>query len=574
MNRPWIRTTVVLVIFAVTFLALVVGCYRLESATMDETVHLVAGYTALRFHDYRIDPEHPPFLRMWAALPLTMDPAVRFATTNPYWLAGNSYWLAHQFLYQENDADRLLFRARFMIALLGVLLGLLVFFWARELFGFWPATIVLALYGTEPNLVAHSGLVTTDLGAACFIFGTIYFAWRLARKFGPGNLVGLTVFFVLAHISKYSALLLGPIVLALLLIRAVSAEPWPWHIRSVNLLTARRARILLVVVVVGALLGLSYGAFWGIYAFRYLPTPAGVFGMRAGAENHPWLMRFVEWVEQHHTLPNATVEGFAAVFAKRRPSYFCGAVSFQGWWSYFPVAFLIKTPLALLLMALGGVGLCLVRWKTVCRDAIYVIGPAVIYFGAAVASRVNIGLRHILMIYPFMILLAGWTIAALLASSSARARWRRVVLVVLCAGQLAEFVAIYPHCLAFFNVAIGGPSHGAEYLVDSNLDWGQGLILLKRWMTEHHVRHINLSYLGHADPAYYGIEYTPLPYGPFFDYERVTLPRLPGYVAVSATNLRCCYSGGPSLYEPLQRQKPVAILGYSLYVYWAEKPWW
>jgi hypothetical protein len=445
------------------------------------------------------------------------------------------------------------------------------------LFGFWPATIVLGLYCTEPNLVAHSGLVTTDLGTAGFIFGTIYFAWRLARKFGPDNLIGLAGFFVLAHISKYSALLLGPVLFALLLLRAIRDEPWLWHLGPPKMIAARPTKLLSVALIIGALLALSYGALWAVYGFRYAPTAAaGVFGMSAGAEKHPWLMRFVQWVEGYHALPNATAHGFASVFAKQRPSYLCGKVSFEGWWHYFPLAFLIKTPIALLLMALGGLGVCLARWRTAGRDAIYVVSPALVYFGAAIASRVNIGLRHILMVYPFVLLLAGWSIAALLAPSStgARSRWRSVILAVLCAGQLAEFAAIYPHCLAFFNVAIGGPRHGAEYLVDSNLDWGQGLILLKRWMTEHHVRHINLSYLGHADPAYYGIEYTPLPYGPFFDQERITRPRLPGYVAVSATNLRCCYSGGPSLYTPLEKQKPVAVLGYSIYVYRVENPWW
>src|SRR5439155_900614 len=128
--------------------------------------------------------------------------------------------------------DRMLTAARFMIVTLGVVLGVLLFCWAQELFGLFPATIVLALYCLEPNILAHSSLVTTDLGVTCFIFGTVYFLWRTTRKISVGNLVGLTAFFTLAQISKYSALLLGPIVPLLLVIAASRNRAWPVTIGS------------------------------------------------------------------------------------------------------------------------------------------------------------------------------------------------------------------------------------------------------------------------------------------------------------------------------------------------------
>jgi len=576
---------VVLVIFATTFISLTVGSYRLESATVDEPNHLVEGYTAWKLRDYRFGPEHPPFLRMWAALPLLASRDVKLATDSPYWLAGDQWRFSHQFLFRDNDADRLLFRARFMIALLGVLLGVLLFSWARELFGFWSALIVLGLYCTEPNLVAHSGLVTTDLGATCFIFGAVYFAWRIAREFGTGNLIGLTVFFVLAQISKYSALLLYPALFALLLIRALSSAPWLWSLGRSKLIIGRASKVLLAVVTVGGLLTISYAALWGVYAFRYAPTTAGIeqarFAMSDVAQRRlPHLIHFMEWADERHLLPNACAQGFAsmAVTAQRRLAYLMGEFSNRGWWYYFPVAFLIKTPVSLLAMAFIGLVLCAARRKTTGRDTLFVLGPPVVYFGAAMESHLNIGLRHILTVYPFVLLLAGWTVTALLPSPAARVwkPWRSLALAVLCLTQFAEFAAIYPYCLAFFNISIGGARHGAEYLVDSNLDWGQGLKLLKRWMTENQVPHINLSYFGTADPAYYGIECTPLPGSPFFEHAQITRPQLPGYVAVSATNLRGAYLSdfGKDLYAPLRERKPVAVLGYSIYVYRIEKPWW
>ena len=585
MNQPRTRIAVVLVIFAAVYLALTVGSYRNESATVDEPQHLVAGYAMLRAHDYRIDPEHPPFLRMWAALPLLAMREIKLDTNSPYWHTADQWRFCHQFLFQDNDADRLLFRARFMVALLGVLLGVLVFAWARQLFGFWPAVIVLGLDCTEPNLLAHSGLVTTDLGATCFSFGAVYFAWRIGREFNVGNLVGLAVFFALAQVSKYSALLLCPILLALLFVRALNPAPWSWKLGQPKLITGRVSKGLMAALTFAGVLVISYAALWAVYAFRYAPTTAGIeraqFVVSDEAQRRlPHLTRFMQWADEHRLVPNACAQGFTsmALTTQQRSAYLLGEFSDRGWWYYFPLAFLIKTPVALLAMAVIGLALCPTSRTTTRVDALFVLGPPVVYFGVAMGGHLDIGLRHILVVYPFVLLLAGWTITALWPSSASRhwRPWRGLVLAVFCSIQLAEFAAIYPYCLAFFNASVGGARHGADYLVDSNLDWGQGLKLLNRWMTENRVQHINLSYFGTADPAYYGIKYTPLPGAPFFDRSRIARPRLPGYVAVSATNLRGAYLSdfGKDLYAPLREQKPAAVLGYCIYVYWMERPWW
>jgi hypothetical protein len=378
-------------------------------------------------------------------------------------------------------------------------------------------------------------------------------------------------------------MLLVPVLFVLLFVRSLSPAPWPWHIGRSKSIVGRARRTLLTVLTMLGLLVASYIALWGVYTFRYTPTP-GDTGRFATNEieqrRSPRSTRLLQWVDEHHLLPNASAHGFAQMAAEsqRRPTYLMGEISDRGWWYYFPVAFLIKTPIALLLMALAGLMLCAVRWKTTGYDALFVVGPPAVYLGTAMAGNLNIGLRHVLPVYPFVLLLAGWTIAALLpsAASRVRSRWRSFVLAILCLTQFAELAAVYPHCLAFFNVSIGGPRHGADYLVDSNLDWGQGLKLLKRWMTEHHVDHINLCYFGTADPTYYGIEYTELPGARPSGQDQITPPRLPGYVVISATHLRDPYMPDVvrSFYAPFRERKPVAVLGYSIYVYWVDKPWW
>src|SRR5580704_14169801 len=210
------REPLVLLLFGCAFTALSVGSYTQESATYDEPKHLTAGYAALKLHDYRLDLESPPLVCLWAALPLMFTTGVTLDTNSVNWLNGDNTEFYREFLYKQNDADRLLYRARFMIVLLGLLLGVLLFSWARELYGLNPAICVLALYTLEPNLLAHASLVTTDLGVTCFFFGTIYFLWRATRNFRAGNLFGATTCFAAAMLAKFSALALIPITVSLL----------------------------------------------------------------------------------------------------------------------------------------------------------------------------------------------------------------------------------------------------------------------------------------------------------------------------------------------------------------------
>jgi hypothetical protein len=213
---------------------------------------------------------------------------------------------------------------------------------------------------------------------------------------------------------------------------------------------------------------------------------------------------------------------------------------------------------------------CLRRGRFL-REDLFALLPIVGFLVPAMTAKLNIGLRHILPIYPFVLLVAGKTVAELWGEKK---RSFHLVLAGLCAFAAVEFASVCPHYLAFFNRFVGGPRNGNEYLVDSSLDWGQDLKGLKRWMDENQIEHINLSYFGTADPTYYKIDCTHLLGAPF--YAQAKLPELPGYVAVSATNLRGVYFDDRwrDYYQPLLEMKPAAVIGYSIYVYRVERPWW
>jgi hypothetical protein len=572
------RSTLVLALFAVVFTTLCVASYTRESATYDEPLHLATGDLGWQ-GDHRMDPEHPPFLRLWAALPLTImgdiksDLAPIDQISPADWIGIGQFQYAHAFAYLWNDADRMLYRARFMVVLLGVLLGGLLFCWAHEWLGFWPAVGALALYTLEPNILAHSSLVTTDMAVTCFTFGTLYFLWRTTRTLTVGNLAGLAIFFLFAIISKFSALILGPIVFLLLAIHLSRDGSW-------TKVVSRLARTGIAGGIVVGLALIAWVGIWAVYGFRFNPSvsPDWIYRFQDDPSvfaRTPALAHLIAWSDRHHLLPNAFSQGllFGQAKAQARGAFLAGTISGTGWWYYFPFAFAIKTPVAVLVLLVGALGLVARSWRTFLDTAVFIVLPIAIYLGTAMLQKLNIGARHILPLYPFAILLGTVAIAWLLQ------RNRKVL--VGCVAALVimeafEFGRAYPHPLAFFNAFVGGPANGHKYLVDSNLDWGQDLKPLKRWMVDNNVDQINLAYFGTADPAYYGIRQTPLPGAPFFNTDSIAEPKLPGYVAVSATILSGAYGSDAErqLYQPLRNLVPVAIIGYSINVYRIEQPWW
>ena len=204
--------------------------------------------------------------------------------------------------------------------------------------------------------------------------------------------------------------------------------------------------------------------------------------------------------------------------------------------------------------------------------------PAGVIALAAIRSSLDIGLRHILGLYPLLYVYAGSLPGQLKTRMCASVGfWAPIAILLLLA---TETIAVRPHFIPFFNVASGGSKGGINLLADSNLDWGQGLPALRRWMAERRVQKVNLCYFGTADPAAYGISFLALPGSYRFDVPGAGVvgypsekPELPGYVAIGATNLQGVYFGERlrKSYEFLRRKSPVAILAGSIYVYWVDR---
>jgi tetratricopeptide (TPR) repeat protein len=279
------------------------------------------------------------------------------------------------------------------------------------------------------------------------------------------------------------------------------------------------------------------------------------------------------WVDAQRLLPNVFTQGFvlAQATSETFPAYLAGEISEKSLWYYFPAAFLLKTPSVLLV--LGGAGLLFFlgrRRSFGLANEVFVVLPIFVYLAFAMASGINIGVRHILPIYPFVLLIAAAAAKELLS-------WRRpvgrLVLVGMMAFWLVIFARVYPHTLTFFNVFARGPENGLAWLAESNLDWGQDLKLLSSWMRREKVEHINLAYFGTADPEYYAMRCTHLPGAPFFAGSKIARPVLPGYVAISETLLSGLYLTPEwrLFYAPFHQRETVARIGNSIRVYWVDQ---
>jgi hypothetical protein len=231
------------------------------------------------------------------------------------------------------------------------------------------------------------------------------------------------------------------------------------------------------------------------------------------------------------------------------------------------VAFAVKAPAALLLLTLFATALGLGRLAAPGRlerlrstgfHWFILLVPLFLYTGLAINSRLNIGVRHLLPAYPFLLA----AVSAALYSALGHRRLLCAVIAGLLALEAGEAIRIYPHHLAFFNLFAGGPGRGPEYLLDSNIDWGQDIIHLRRWLDAHGNPPVCLAYFGTADTAHYGIPNTGIPR----TGETEKRARLNCIAAISVTLLHDIYIQ-PGSYQWLREMRPIGHAGWSIYLY-------
>ena len=508
---------------------------RIKSPTSDEPPHIAAGLSYVEKNNFRPNPQHPPLIKELSAFSLLLagihlpDNVLtrRMLEENEgdqiEWLVGNE-------VIAENGPATALLWARLPVIVLSTLLALLIYIWGLRIAGNPAALGALLIFALDPNLLAHSAFVTTDMGLA--VFGTLFFfvLWLCLRSPNPVRVLCCGLTLGLALCAKFSAVFMIPPALVLTavpewrILRGMAAKGLPLA-----------GRLIRIAASVCAACGVACLVILAVYR-----SPDGLS---------------LYW------------RGLNSVYADHNPDhlYYMAGWLQKRFYSYFAVAWLLKEPVGTVALVLVG-SVALLRNRSLpLPDKLFLFLLPATLFAAATFWAHDIGIRYIIPAFPFACLAGGAGLAYLLGTGPRRAAGFAGVLVV---WMIVAAAGIYPDNLSYFNEAAclltqpakigwdGGSKCGPWWLDDSNVDWGQGLVQLSDWMKAHpDPRTPRIVYFGSFPPEVYGIE------GQLAGIGRYDLVATPGLYAISAQQVARYYETW------LRIIPPVAIVGHAYYIY-------
>lgn len=512
MNRIKKTTKILIIVLLALFFLQAVTSMSKKSLTFDELSHIPAGYSYINTMDYRLNPEHPPLIKMIAGIPLVfINPSLPLAGEN--WEKADQWGFGNEFFFEANKGriDQIVFWARVPIVLLGIILGIFVFMWARDLYGEKAGLFALLLYSFSPNILAHTRLVTTDLGITLFIFVSCYYFYRFLEHKQTRDMILCGVSIGLALGAKYTGLYLV-LIFAILFLCYLYLEH---KLKMREWVSKSNLNLLLLVI-----------AIFGV-GFLVLVLTYGVTGF-------PTYLKGFESVASH------SLGG--------HNSFLMGMHSTGGWLYYFIVAFFIKTPIpTLIFLFLAIVFFKRLRNKKTLAELFLIIPPLVIFI-LFTLNKINIGLRHVLAIYPFIFVFSSKLV-------NLKDKWK-YVLGILLIWYVIGSIIIYPNYLAYFNGFVGGPDNGHNYLIDSNIDWGQDFNQLKLYIEKNNIDDITIGFYAAYEISELGLEYNKLKCYPTSGVIAVTVNALQGFTEEDKECL-----------EWLRKYEPVDNIGHSILIY-------
>jgi 4-amino-4-deoxy-L-arabinose transferase-like glycosyltransferase len=566
-NRQTVVFGVVVVLLLVMLLQLV-PMARDNSATFDEPFHIYAGYLQWK-HGYVL--LNPPLITGFFTLPLLAmnlkEPPIANDPPGMGSAYGNLEFQGGKALVFQNDANAIMFRTRMTAMLFTVVLALLVFAAARDMFGVGAGLIALGLMAFDPTLMGHSALATLDSGNACFMFWAIYAFYRYVKSPVLWRLIATSVIVGLALAAKHSAILLFPTMGLLAIIEVV----WRGKLEPDAPPAPAGRHILSLALALAVIFAISIAILWGSYGFRYAPGDAVPFNppMQAQLDRVPSAVegRLLGDIDRLHLLPAPYTYAFANILqqAKSYSSYLMGVAYPHAVWFYFPMTMLIKSSLTFLILMVLTVGAVVIGALRLSRGVLYMGISAVVFMAFAVTGGMNIGVRHILPVYVFLYV----PIAGAAWSLMQRNRNWIYAVVGLLVFQAGSVLHAYPAYVSYTNEAFGGPANNYKYVSDSSSEWGQQLNAVRRYLDARGIKNCWFAYFNQAVMDYrsYGIPCTPLLTAEYQTPD--TPPAIDGAVLISAAVLSGFETGtGPlNPYGQFQKLKPAAIIDYGVFVY-------
>jgi len=504
---------------------------RTQSFTNDEPEHIVAGLEAWHFGEFKQWHDQPPLGRLLFTLPL-LNTSLSYRYTD------------NQVRPIAPAPEVWLYRSRPVNVLLGVALLLLLWETARKLFSEPTANFVLALAVLSPELIANFSLATIDGVGCLFVFACVVQWIRYWRDPSRAQSVILGVLLGGLLLAKFNSPPLLVLMLGLVLVLA----PGEFKFHPRGLQWRRTAAILLIACIVvwsgyffhvskvtfaDQMVTIRFSGYTKLlqYEMPTLKTPITIF------------LPACEWMTGLGMVVFHNMEGHR--------SFLLGHYSSDGFKLYFPVAILLKWPLIVLLLGAAGAVVVFRRLIPAWRALLLLSVVPAVYLVFAIFAHINIGVRHVLPLYPFLLLYAG-----AIAERARGLRWTKLVFGILLIAQASDIARYAPDYLSYFTVLVK-PANTWQLLSDSNTDWGQGMVVLRQYQGEHPGAVIHLAYVGEVDPALYGIRYTRLNED----------DRPSGIVVVSATHLSGQLLTNHSAYRWLLQYPVKTILNHTLYVF-------
>jgi hypothetical protein len=547
---------------------------RQQSPSWDEGDHIYAGYMNWMRGEYTLNPEHPPLVKLVATLPLVpLD--LKTAPRQGRYFKDEAYFGGRELIFRNDpkyggkySSDTLLFRVHMAALTFGVLLAGTLFFAGQEMFGTAAGLIALALLVFDPSILANAPYVTTDTGAACGFFATVYTFYRFVKQMTWKRAAVCGLVLGLALAAKHSTIVLFP----LLTMLAAGEIAVRWK-KSGKLPTILIKNTAIGLGIIGAI---ALFVLWGMYSFRFHMHPSGVSMAPLNVEVRPLsapMRWFILFCAHYHLLPESYLFGLVDVqgVGEAWPTYYMGKVYAHGIWYYFPTVLAVKWTvgtLATIALAIWVFASGKIRQT---REILFLAFPAAFYLAIAMAGPLNMGERHILPIFPFIFVLLGAAGAWLMKRSK---QWA-IAIIFLLAAHAAESLSAFPNYIPFGNALWGGPANTHKYFSDAAVDWAQQLKWTKQWLDEHNIKECSIVYF--AAPFLMPSDYDiPCKLLPTFDtnyIQEIEVPQVvKGPILISYGDLGG-YEFGTWVrnpYEMFNRRKPDAVIMNSIAVFYGD----
>jgi len=504
-------------VFVLVGVMQIVRTYPVYSNTFDEPAHVAAGMEWLDAGEFTYEPFTPPLARIAVALGPFMS-GVRATGSGSVWQEGRSL------LYANGEYQKNLTLARLGILPFFLLCTLVTWIWARELAGPLVATASVALLTTLPPILAHAGLATTDMAFTAVLMLALYAFWRWLehRTWRTTLVVGVTA--ALALFTKLSALVFYPA-------GAVGVLVGWWLIRRGESQAGRHrvplAKALGTIAVVGTIV------IWMGYRFSFGPIGDDGFPVP-----FPELWRGILYMRLKEQIGH---EGFLL-----------SEIRLTGWWYFFLVSLALKTPLPFIVLTLAGVAAAAKDQSSKVLLGFPVAAILIVF--STLVSNYNVGVRHVVPIYPLLSIVAGFGVVSLWKAVE-RPRLAQGLAVVFVVWQMTSTVRAHPDYLPWFNAMAG--ERPDRILVNSDLDWGQDLLRLADTVEARGIDSLALVYFGTADPFVHipGVR-------PLRRFERPA-----GWFAASISAIKGLEVEGNTGFEWLELVEPDIHIGESIWMY-------